>query len=117
MLWTLWLTSGWCSWGEPRRDESEVHAWDWASSGHTYTAGGRTLTAAPGHAKNQNWLRAVTAYQTESGAWDCHLPKAAGWRGSVRTEKGFSKLKNAVFHWHITVQYITDDTEWSVSDI
>lgn len=96
----LWFTSGWCSGGEPRRDESEVHSWDRASSGLAHTAGGWTLSAAPGHATNQNRLRAVTAYQTESGAGDRHLPEAAGWRGRVRTQRGFSKLKYAVFFWH-----------------
>lgn len=70
--------------GEPGRNRTEVLGGDGPSPGHAGAPGGRAVSAASGHAAQQDRLRAAAAHQAEPGDGDCHVQEAAGGRGNVR---------------------------------
>lgn len=70
--------------GQPGRNWTQILCGDGPSSGHTGAAGGRAVSAAFGHAAQQNRLRAAAAHQAEPGDGDRNLQEAAGRRGNVK---------------------------------
>lgn len=69
--------------GKPGRNGAQVLGGDGPSSGHAVPPGGRAVSAALGHATQQDRVRTAAARQAEPGDGDRHLQEAAGGRGNV----------------------------------